>query len=80
MIGLRPPLVTDLDGGLAFVLDSLIPSVTRFRDVIGCLKVVLKRPDDDVIDDAVILVLGSRATLLGWRGALRTERPPFNCG
>jgi hypothetical protein len=34
---------------------------TRLGDVIGRLKVVQERPDDDVIDNDLILVWGSQA-------------------
>src|SRR5215470_8156960 len=37
---------------------------TRLGDVIGCLKVVQERPDDDVIDDDLILVWGSQKRII----------------
>ena len=37
---------------------------TRLGDVIGCLKVVPERPDDDVIDNDLILVWGSQRRII----------------
>jgi metal transporter CNNM len=37
---------------------------TQLGDVIGCLKVVQERPDDDVIDDDLILVWGSQRRII----------------
>jgi hypothetical protein len=37
---------------------------TRLGDVIGCLKVVQERPDDDVIDDDLIPVWGSQRRII----------------
>jgi metal transporter CNNM len=37
---------------------------TRLGDVIGCLKVVQERPDDDVIDDDLILVWGLQRRII----------------
>jgi hypothetical protein len=37
---------------------------TRLGDVIGCLKVVQERPDDDVVDDDLILVWGSQRRII----------------
>jgi hypothetical protein len=37
---------------------------TRLGDVIGCLKVVPERPDDDVVDNDLILVWGSQRRII----------------
>jgi metal transporter CNNM len=37
---------------------------TQLGDVIGCLKVVQERPDDDVIDNDLILVWGSQRRII----------------
>jgi metal transporter CNNM len=37
---------------------------TRLGEVIGCLKVVQERPEDDVIDDDLILVWGSQRRVI----------------
>lgn len=37
---------------------------TRLGDVIGCLKVVQERPDDDVIDNDLILVWGAQRRII----------------
>ena len=37
---------------------------TQLGDVIGCLKVAQERPDDDVIDDDLILVWGSQRRII----------------
>ena len=37
---------------------------TQLGDVIGCLKVVQERPDDDVIDNDLILVWGSQMRII----------------
>jgi Cyclin M transmembrane N-terminal domain len=37
---------------------------TQLGDVIGCLKVMQERPDDDVIDDDLILVWGSQRRII----------------
>jgi hypothetical protein len=37
---------------------------TRLGDVIGCMKVVQERPDDDVIDNDLILVWGSQRRII----------------
>jgi metal transporter CNNM len=37
---------------------------TQLGDVIGCLKVVQERPDDDVIDNDLILVWGSQRRVI----------------
>jgi hypothetical protein len=36
----------------------------RLGDVIGCLKVVQERPDDDVINNDLILVWGSQRRII----------------
>ena len=46
----RPIIVTDMQ--------------TRLGDVIGRLKVVQERPDDDVIDNDLILVWGSQRRII----------------
>jgi hypothetical protein len=37
---------------------------TKLGDVIGCMKVVAERPEDDVIDDDLILVWGERKRII----------------
>jgi hypothetical protein len=37
---------------------------TRLGGVIGCLKVVPERPDDDVVDNDLILVWGSQKRII----------------
>ena len=59
---------------------------TKLGDVIGHLKVVPERPDDDVIDNDLILVWGTQkriitgADLLGrlLRGIAIVEKSPDN--
>jgi hypothetical protein len=56
---------------------------TRLGEIIGCLKVVQERPDDDVVDNDLILVWGAErriitgSDLLGrlLRGIARLEAP-----
>ena len=37
---------------------------TRLGEVIGCLKVVQERPEDDVIDNDLILVWGAQRRII----------------